>query len=55
MSLLDIANFIETLTYLGISNEELSAAVCLMDMYWGIFLIINLCGWILSAVTRAIV
>lgn len=40
---------------MGISNEELSAAVCLMDMYWGIFLIINLCGQILFAVTRAIV
>lgn len=40
---------------MGISNEKLSAAVCLMDMYWGIFLIINLCGWILSAVTRVIV
>lgn len=40
---------------MGIPNEELFAAVCLMDMYWGIFLIINLCGWILSAVTRAIV
>lgn len=38
-----------------ISNAELSEAVCFVDMQWDIFLVINVCGWTLSAVTRAII